>query len=189
LLRRAFRLLVSPAREWAAIAADREPWLAVALRYVLPLAALPAVAWMVGRMLFPADLATWESVPVERMPAAIALAGAVAFCGSIVWVALLAGAFCALAPMFGARREWARSWKVAAYGTTPVWIAGVLLVKPLLVGLLLVAMLHCSYLYYAGLQVVAGVKQGAAAEYVGIVLFLSLVASTVLGAVLAGYLA
>jgi hypothetical protein len=54
------------------------------------------------------------------------------------------------------------------------------------VGLLLVVMLHCSYLYYAGLQVVAGVKQSAAAEYVGIVLFLALVASTLLGAALAG---
>jgi hypothetical protein len=186
LLRRALRLLVSPTREWAAIAADRESWLAVGLRYVLPLAALPAVAWMAGRALFPSDLVTWESAPLARAPIAIARAGAVAFCGSIVWVALLAGAFSALAPMFGARRDWAQSWKVAAYGTTPVWVVGVLLVKPVLVGLLLVAMLHCSYLYYAGLQVVAGVKQGAAAEYVGVVLFLALVASTLLGAVLAG---
>lgn len=172
-------------REWAAIAADHESWIAVALRYVLPLAAIPAVAWMAGRALFPADLVTWESAPLARLPAAIARAGAVAFCGSIAWVTLLAGAFCALAPMFGARRDWARSWKVAAYGTTPVWLAGVLLVKPVLVGLLLIVMLHCSYLYYAGLQVVAGVKQSAAAEYVGIVLFLALVASTLLGAVLA----
>jgi hypothetical protein len=186
LVRRAFRLLVSPAREWAAIAADGEPWLAVGLRYALPLAALPALAWMAGQMLFPADLITWESVPLERIPAAaIARAGALAFCGSIAWVALLAGAFCALAPMFGARRDWARSWKVAAYGTTPLWVAGALLVKPVLVGLLLIAMLHCSYLYYAGLQVVGEVEQGAAAEYVGVVLFLVLVASTLLGAMLA----
>lgn len=185
LLRRAFRLLVSPAREWAAIAAERESWIAVALRYVLPLAAVPAVAWMAGRALFPADLVTWESAPLARLPVAIARTGAVAFCGSVLWVTLLAGAFRALAPMFGARRDWAQSWKVAAYGTTPLWVAGALLVKPVLVGLLLIAMLHCSYLYYAGLQVVAGVKQGAAAEYVGIVLFLSLVASTLLGAVLA----
>ena len=186
MLRRAFRLLVSPAREWTAIAADREPWIDVALRYVLPLAALPALAWMVGRTLFPTDLVTWESAPPAHVPMAIVRAGAVAFCGSIVWVALLAGAFSALAPMFGARRDWARSWKVAAYGTTPVWVVGVLLVKPVLVGLLLVAMLHCSYLYYAGLQVVTGVKQSAAAEYVGVVLFLALVASTLLGVVLAG---
>ena len=185
MLRRALRLLVSPAREWAAIAVDRESWTVVALRYVLPLAAVPAVAWMAGRALFPADLVTWESVPLERIPAVIARAGAVAFCGSILWVTVLAGVFCALAPMFGVRRNWAQSWKVAAYGTTPVWVAGVLLVKPVLVGILLVAMLHCSYLYYAGLQVVAGVKQSAAAEYVGIVLFLALVASTLLGAVLA----
>jgi hypothetical protein len=185
LLRRACRLLVSPGREWAAIAADREPWLAVALRYVLPLAAVPAVAWMIGRALFPTDLVTWESVPPAHVPVAIARAGAVAFCGSILWVTMLAGAFCALAPMFGVPRDWARSWKVAAYGTTPVWVVSVFLVKPVLVGLLLVAMLHCSYLYYAGLQVVAGVKQSAAAEYVGIVVFLALVASTLLGAVLA----
>lgn len=187
LLRRAFRLLVFPAHEWAAIAADRESWRAVAVRYVLPLSALPAVAWMAGRLLFPADLATWESTPFARAPAAIARAGAIALVGSVLWVAVLAGVFCALAPMFGARREWAWSWKVAGYGTTPLWLAGVLLLKPVLVGLLLIPMLHCTYLYYAGLQVVAGVKQGAAAEYVGVVVFLALLCSTLLGAALAGF--
>lgn len=176
-------MIVSPTREWAAVAADRERWLAVALRYVLPLAAVPGVAWMIGQALFPADLVAWESAP--RAPGAIARAGAVAFCGSILWVIVLAGAFGALAPMFGARRDWTQSWKVAAYGTTPLWVAGVLLVKPALVGAVLIAMLHCSYLYYAGLQVVAGVKQGAAAEYVGVVFFLALAASMLLGAVLA----
>jgi hypothetical protein len=186
LLRRAFRLLVSPAREWAAIAAERESWRAVALGHVVPLSALLAVAWMAGRLLFPADLTTWESLPAERLPAAIARGGALALCGSIAWVAFFAGGLCAFAPMFGARRDWAQSWKVAAYGTTPVWLAGVLLVKPLLVGFLLIAMLHCTYLYYAGLQALAGVKEGDAAEYVGVVLFLALVGSTLLGGALAG---
>ncbi len=178
-------MIVSPTREWASVAADREPWLAVALRYVLPLAAVPAVAWMIGQVLFPADLVTWASASRARAPGTIARAGAIAFCGSILWVTVLAGAFGALAPLFGARRDWGRSWKVAAYGTTPLWIAGVLLVKPVLVGVVPIAMLHCSYLYYAGLQIVAGVKQSAAAEYVGVVLFLALAASTLLGAVLA----
>lgn len=185
MLRRAFRLVVAPTREWAAIAAERESWMAVAVRYVVPLAAVPAVAWMIGRALFPGDLATWESVPPARAPAAIAWTGAIAFGGSLLWVVLLAVALRGLAPMYGASRDWAHSWTVAAYGTTPVWLAGVLLLKPALVGLLLVPMLHCSYLYYAGLQVVAGVKRRAAAEYVGVVLFLALVASTLLGAALA----
>lgn len=179
-------MLASPTREWAAIAAARESWLAIALRYVLPLAAVPAVAWVIGRALFPDDLVAWASTPPARAPGAIARAGAIAYCGSILWVTVLAGAFGALAPLFGARRDWERSWKVAAFGTTPLWIAGIVLVKPALVAVVPIAMLHCSYLYYAGLQVVAGVKQGAAAEFVGVVVFLALVVSTFLGAVLAG---
>jgi hypothetical protein len=178
-------LVVSPAREWVAIAGDRESWGAVALRHVVPLSALLAAAWMIGRLLFPADLATWESTPPARVPEAVARGGAIAFLGSVAWVAALAGGFCAAAPMFGARRDWARSWKVAAYGTTPVWLAGVMLIKPVLVGLLLVAMLQCSYLYYAGLQAVVGVRQSAAAEYVGLVLFLALILSTLLGGLIA----
>jgi Yip1 domain len=186
LLRRALRLLVSPVREWEAIAAEGASWRSVGLTYVLPLSALPAVAWMIGRLLFPADLVTWESGPLAPSFTTIVRAGAIAFCGSIVSVAALAGAFHLLAPTYGAQRDWTRSWKVAAYGTTPVWLAGVLLVKPILVGLLLVALLHCSYLYYAGLQVVAGVKRSGAAECVAIALFLSSLAATVLGAVFAG---
>ena len=98
----------------------------------------------------------------------------------------LAAAFRLIAPMYGIARDWTRAWKVAAYGSTPVWLVGVVLVKPLLVSVLVIALLHCSYLYYAGLQVVSGVQRGAAAEYVAVAVLFALVLSTFAGAMLAG---
>jgi hypothetical protein len=47
----------------------------------------------------------------------------------------------------------------------------------------LLALVHCCWLYYAGLQAVAGVKQGDAAEYFAISLFLVTVASILAGGV------
>jgi hypothetical protein len=51
-LRRAFRLMVAPAAEWAAIAVEVPDARRLLLGYVLPLSPLPAFAWMTGLALF-----------------------------------------------------------------------------------------------------------------------------------------
>jgi Yip1 domain len=182
-LRRALRLIVSPAREWEAVAAAELPSGKVLLGYVVPLSAVPAVAWMIGLAIFGADLGFRDEdvVPLTLTLGRTLYSGAVTLAGSVLSVLALAAAFYLVAPMYATPRHWRRALAVAAYGTTPLWVAGVLLVKPGLVIVGLVAFLHCCHRYYAGLQRVAGVKRGDAAEYVAISLFLVTIASLVVG--------
>ena len=148
MLRRAIAVTFAPRREWEAIARERPGALAVLVRYVLPLAAIPAVAWMIGLAVFGMELVLPGEPIAWPGPAAILHAGLATFLGSILSVALLAGAFALIAPMYGARRDWGGAWTVAAYGTTPVWLFGVVLVKPVLIVAMLAVLLHCAYLYH-----------------------------------------
>lgn len=185
MLRRAFGLVVSPRAEWAAIAADRRGPLAILIGYVLPLSAVPALGWMLGLWLFGLELVReGEAISYPAWPV-IAHAGAVTFLGSIGTVGLLAAAFRLIATAYAAPRDLRRAWTVAAYGSTPLWLFGAALIKPTLVIAAVGVVLHCAYLYYAGLQAVGLVREGDAAEYTAIALFLVLVASTLLGGFLA----
>ena len=183
-IRRAFRVTFAPEREWAAIARERPGALAVLVAYTLPLAAIPAVAWMIGLATFGMELVV-VGEPIRRPgPAAILHAGVVTYLGSIVSVAMLAGAFALLAPMYGGRRNWSAAWTVAAYGTTPVWLAGAMLLKPATVVAMLPVVLYCAYLYHRGLQALGFAREGEAAEYVAIAFLLVLAASTLAGGLL-----
>ncbi len=185
MLARAWRLLRSPGTEWAAIAAERPRPRTVLLAYVVPMSAVPAIAWAVGLALFPGDLAVRGETTVELASAAqLVRAALVTFGGSVLSVLALAAVFFAAAPMYETPRDWPAAFSVAAHGTTPVWLAGVLLVKPSLVAAAVLAMVHAGYLYFAGLQEVAGVKRGDAAEFVALAVFLATIALVAAGALL-----
>jgi hypothetical protein len=182
MLRRAFSLVFSPNREWAAICAEPSRPLALLLGYVLPMSAVPALGWMAGLRLFGLDLVREGEVATYPAWPVVLHAGAVTYLAS---VALLACAFRLIAPAYAAGRDLGRAWTVAAYGSTPLWLFGIVLVKPSLVIGAVGATLHCAYLYYAGLQAVGLVREGDAAEYTAIALLLVVVASTFAGGLLA----
>jgi hypothetical protein len=183
-LRRAIDVTFAPDRAWAAIARERPAARRVLVGYVLPLAAIPAVAWMIGLALFGMEL-VMVGEPIRRPgPASILHAGLVTYLGSIVSVVLLAGAFVLLAPMYGGRRDCGGAWTVAAFGTTPLWLAGVMLLKPATVVAMLPVVLYCAYLYHRGLHALGFAREREAAEYVAIAFLLLLAASTLAGGLL-----
>lgn len=184
MLRRAFAVTFAPRREWASIARERPAPLAVLLGYVMPLAAIPALAWMVGLGVFGLELVVLGEPIARPALAAILRAGLVTFLGSILSVVLLAGAFALVAPMYGARRDWRAAWTVAAYGTTPAWLFGAVLVKPLLVVAMVAVLLHCAYVYHDGLRAMGLAREGDAPEYVAIAVVLVFAASTLVGGLL-----
>ncbi len=181
MIARAWPMVRAPEAAWAAIAAAADPIGRIVLRYVVPLSLVPALAWIAGSFAFPEDIGGAAGARDAR---AILLSGAWTFAGSLITVALLALAIAAVAPMYGVRRELAGAFRVAAFGLTPVWLAGALLVKPMLLLVVLVAALHTCYVLHAGLRAVLGVRPGDAAEYVAVSLFITGAASTFVGGVL-----
>jgi hypothetical protein len=71
--------------------------------------------------------------------------------------------------------------QVAAYGATPVLVASVLLVSPVLMIACMVSLLHVFYLYYLGVQQLLGIPGDEAAQFVAIALVIAIAASTLGG--------
>lgn len=188
MLRRAAGLILSPEREWAAIARERPAVLAVLGGHVLPFAAIPAIAWMGGLALFGMELVL-VGEPIARPGAsAILRAGLATYLGSIASVAGLAGAIWLIAPMYGARRrDWSGAWAVAAFGATPAWVAGIVLLKPALFIAMLPVCLYCLFLCHSGLRALGFARDDEASEYVAIAIVLLLAGSALAGGLLASF--
>ena len=142
LIRRLKGILLEPHTEWPVIAEDKGDAAALLIRYVAILALLPALARFIGTALI-----GWYA------PILSSLAGAlIIYLSGFAIVYGLALIIDALAPMFGARKDFTAALKLAVYSTTPVWIAGIFLLVPGL-SFLVILGLHGLYLLWTGLPV------------------------------------
>lgn len=183
LARRALAIVARPGETWPEIAAERMPPIALIALYVIPLSLIPAVAWMIGVLgggYYIVIPGFGEVVPLAR----IATAGVLVVADSIFSVVILAAAFWLLAPLYCVRRNMHAAFKVAAYGTTPVWLMGAVLLFPVLTLFMAAAVFYALYLYVRGLDDLLGVAPGDGAEFVGIAMVLLISTSILFGAAL-----
>lgn len=179
ILLRATRLIVSPDREWQTIRDEGPRALAIA-RYVLPLSLIPGASWSLGLWLFGNATGVDRNAAISGV-GPVLYGGWLASVGVVLWILLSAGSMLALARLFGGKRDWVRTLQVAAYSATPVLIAGLLLIQPDLMSVLIIAFFYSLYLQYAGVQHLLRVKERDAAEYTALSTILLLVSSTGIG--------
>lgn len=134
------RLILSPHAEWDAIDTESVDAQSLVLNYVAPLAAVPVVASFFGGILFSG----------AGLGAAL-LAAIVSFVLMVGGVFVFAFIINALAPTFGAARNWPQALKLAAYAPTAGWLAGALGLIPILSILSLLGALFSLFLLYVGL--------------------------------------
>ena len=180
-------ILLTPNTEWPVIAEEPTDKGAVVTGYVMPLAAIGAIAGFIGGSLVGMSL---PFVGTYRVPIMAGLTGAViAFVLAIVGVFILAFIIDALAPTFGAQKDSNKAFKVAVYSYTPAWIAGALQIVPGLGILGVLAALYALYLLYLGLPALMKVPQEKAIGYTAVVvvcaIVLSIVVTSIAGLVVA----
>jgi len=170
-------ILLTPNTEWPAIAEESTPVGAVVTGYVMPLAAIGAIAGFIGGSLVGMSL---PFLGRYRVPIMTGLAGAVfTFVVAIVGVFILAFIINALAPTFGAQKDANKAFKVAVYSYTPGWIAGALQIVPALGILGIVAALYGLYLLYLGLPTLMKCPREKAVGYTAVVVVCAIVLSIV----------
>ena len=141
-------ILLSPSTEWPLIAAEPTTAGAIYMGYVLPLVAIGVVATFLGSLLLVTMIG---GVGIGIF---IGVFGAVIkFVLSFVAVWLLSWLLDVLAPTFGGQRDSLRALKVIAYSYTPLWIASVFNLVPMLGILAFIVGLYGFYLLYLGLPV------------------------------------
>jgi len=151
--------------------------------YVVPLAAISAVAAFIGQVFVGQSL---PFVGTVRLPIVTALVSAVlAVVMAVVLVYVLAAIITALAPTFNTEKNKTQAFKVAIYSITPVWVAGILNIIPALGILAILAGLYGIYLMYLGLLRVMKTPDDKAVAYTAVVTICCLVVMFVVGLVTA----
>ena len=167
LIDRVKNILLTPKTEWPTIAGETATPQSIYVPYVLILAAISPVAFLLRGGAFGATFAILSYV--------IALA-------MLFVLALIVDA---LAPSFGGEKNFVQSLKLTAYSCTAAWIGGIFNLLPFIGGLLgLLAALYSLYTFYLG----APVLRKCAAEKAVIFTIVIVVCAFVVGAVLAAIL-
>ena len=141
-------MILSPVSGWRSIGEERSTAGTLLLRYVLPMALIPAAASFIG----------YGFVGVDGLVFRVSglYWGVVMAINSLITsvAVYLLGTYIVdrMAPGFGAIREPGRSAQLVAYSSTPAWLAGIFYAVPSLQECVVLG-LYGVYLFYLGTSV------------------------------------
>lgn len=186
LIARVRNLVTQPKAEWPRIDAAPMTEKDIYLGVVAPLAAIPAVAGLIGSQLFPVRVPGLGLVLRQSLSFAIGNAIGV-YLVAFIATFLSALAIAALAPQFGAVNDRLKATKLVAFTFAPVWVLGIINILPGLGGLLVLVLLiaagYAIYLLYLGLPLLMKAPADKTAGYVGVSVFVMLVVYLLAGAI------
>lgn len=178
LVARVKNILVTPDKEWTVIDAEPATVGSIYMTYVVPLAAIPALAGLIGRLVF-----GFHFLGITyRPPVMTAVGTAIAqFVMALIGTFVLALIIDALAPSFGGTKNRVQALKVAAYASTAGWVAGIFQLIPML-GWLGILGLYSLYLLYLGLPKLMRSPPEKSVGYIAAVIVAGIVIFFVIGA-------
>jgi Yip1 domain len=172
LVSRVQNILLKPKSEWAVIDAEPATVNGILTSYVMILAAIGPICSIIGSSVI--------GVYGIKFPFSFSVASAVfAYILAIAGVYIAALVIDALAPSFGATKDSVRAMKVAAYAATPVFIAGVFQIFPLLAWVVWIGSLYGWYLLYLGLGTVMKSPQDKTVVYTIVVVVVEVIIAVV----------
>ena len=176
IVERVKNILLKPKEEWPVIAGETTSTAELYTSYIIPLAAIPAVASFIGLSIVGLPF-------IGRLGMGIGLSIMVTqFVLALVGVFVLALVIDALAPTFGGEKNQAQALKLAAYSMTAAWLAGIFHILPML-GILAIAGLYSLYLLYLGLPVMMKAPADKAVAYTVVVVVAGIVIWALISAV------
>lgn len=180
LVDRVKNIIVSPKTEWPVIDAEPSTIAGIYSTYVAILAAIPAIAFAVGMLLFGISL---FFVTIRPPMTYVVTHAVINYVTALVGVYIIALIIEALAPTFGGVKDRVSAFKLAAYSYTPAWVAGILLLLPSLWPLVALVSLYCIYVFYVGLPVLMKSPADKTLGYFLAIVVAAIVIALVLGAV------
>src|SRR5437773_5418005 len=171
---RVTNILKQPAQEWPVIAAEPADVASLMTGYAAPLSAIPAICSWIGLSII--------GIGFFRIGIVSGLARAI-----LSWVFALVGAYIGaiviekLAPTFKSSGNTVQALKLVVYASTPVWVAGVLNLIPVLSPLIIIAALYAIYLFYLGVPVLMKTPNDQVIPYMVVSAIVMFVISLCLG--------
>lgn len=180
LVDRAKNIILTPKTEWPVIDAEPTTIGEIYRSYVLILAAVPALAGLIGNLLFGYSML---GITLRLSPATVIGAAITQYILSLVTVYVLALIIDALAPTFGGVRNRTQAFKVAAYSNTAGWVAGILMILPQLAPVAGLLGLYGLYLLYTGLPLLMRAPADKALGYTVVTIIAAIVLFVIVGAI------
>ena len=182
LVERAKNILIQPKSEWGVIAAEPTSAPELYKGYIMPLAAIGPLASIIGLSLVGISLPFMGGT--YRVPLVNSITHAIAsYILTLLGVFIIALIINALASTFGGEKNQTEALKLAAYASTPSWIAGIVMLLPMLSIIALLAALYGIYLLYVGLPVLMKAPSEKAVGYTAAVVIGAIVVMIVIGAI------
>ncbi len=176
---RVTNILKDPKREWPVIAAEPTTTEKLYGSYIVPLAAIPAIATFIGYSIVGLSLPFVGTVRVGIIRGLVS--AFVSYVVSLVLVYVAAMVIDWLAPKFESTPNQIQALKLVAYSYTAAWVAGVVMVIPALAMLGVLGGLYSIYLFYVGLPVMMKTPESKVVPYMAV----SAVSVIVMGIILA----
>ena len=186
---RAKSLLLSPKTEWPVIAAEPATTQSLYMGYVVPLAALPAIASFIKYSVIGVGIpfvgGTYRTSMGWGLSTAI-----LTFVMSLVSVFVVGLILDALAPTFGGTKDRTQALKTAGYAYTASWVAGVLIIVPNIGWLAtLLGGLYSIYLLYLALPHTMKAPADKTVGYTVVTVLAAIIISLIISAVTGGLMA
>jgi len=184
LVARVIGILSRPQAEWDLIAPEAATTQSLMFGYAAILAALPAIAQAIHGLM----PRCFFGVCTAPNPVFAIISALVFYIISLLTVFVMGLIIDALVPSFGGEKSPVQALKVAVYGWTAAWLAGVLIIIPWFgILLALLGLLYSFYLIYVGIPKLMKAPQDRSLIYTVVVVALAvvvyLVGSSVVGGV------
>ena len=180
LVDRAKNTLFSPASEWETIKVEPITINELFTRYAVILAAIPAVAGLIGYTVF------GISFGLGRITLGIGTTitwAILTYILSLVSVYILGWIIDALAPSFGSSKDLVASMKVAVFSYTAAWVGGIFHILPYLSVLAALISIYSLVLLYMGLKRVKSVPDDKMVGYFVVIIVIAIVLYLIIGAI------
>lgn len=185
LIDRVKNILVTPKTEWDVVNSETPDTTKILTTYVIPLVAIGAIASFIGWGLI--GKTYYGVVKVKGMGLGIRYA-LIALITGVASTFLTAFVVDALAPTFKSEKNFGRSFQLAAYSFTAGWVGGIFNILPSLAIIGALVGLYGLYLMYIGLPKLKKTPQEQSTGYFIATLVTMIVASFVVGLILAAIL-
>lgn len=173
-------IIMQPKSEWGVIDGESTTIGRLYTGYIIPLAAIPPIASIIGLSIIGISLPV---VGTYRVPFGSALTSAITqYILGLAGVYVLALIIDALAPTFAGEKNQIQALKVAAYSSTASWLAGIFALIP---GLRILGILglYSLYLLFLGLPALMKAPTEKAMAYTVVVIICAIVIFVIIGSI------
>jgi hypothetical protein len=185
LIARVQGILMSPRSEWDKIEGETATPQGLFTGYAMILAAIPAVAQLVGGM-FPTCVL---GACFHRNPIFVVVAAVLSYALTLVGTYAVALVVNEVAPSFGGQKNSIQALKLVVYSWTAGWVAGILGIVPMLGILTILGVFYGLYLFYVGAPKLMKVPEDKAVGFTAVTAVIAIVVYFVIGLLVAPVLA